>query len=96
LIINVSSVLGRLNLPFFGVYCASKFALEALFEAYRYEPGPYGSASALLANSPAPKDQSRIDGYGELGAIPGAMKANFQQIYDGPNRREAKTSRMRL
>jgi NAD(P)-dependent dehydrogenase (short-subunit alcohol dehydrogenase family) len=97
LIINLSSVLGRLNLPFFGVYCASKFALEALFEAYRYElaafgvdciivePGPYGSASALLANSPAPKDQSLIDAYGELAAIPGAMKANFQQIYDGPN-----------
>ena len=64
LIINLSSVLGRLNLPFFGVYCASKFALEALFEAYSFElaafgvdciivePGPYGSASALLANSP--------------------------------------------
>jgi NAD(P)-dependent dehydrogenase (short-subunit alcohol dehydrogenase family) len=85
------------NLPFFGVYCASKFALEGLFEAYRYElaafgvdciivePGPYGSASALLANSPAPKDQSLIDAYGELAATPGAMKANFQQIYDGPN-----------
>lgn len=97
LIINVSSVLGRLNLPFFGVYCASKFALEALFEAYRYElaafgvdciivePGPYGSASALLAHSPAPKDQSLIDAYCELAATPAAMKANFQQIYDGPN-----------
>jgi NAD(P)-dependent dehydrogenase (short-subunit alcohol dehydrogenase family) len=82
LIINVSSVLGRLNLPFFGVYCASKFALEALFEAYRYElagfgvdcvivePGPYGSE--LLANSPAPKDQSVLDAYGELAAIPGS------------------------
>jgi NAD(P)-dependent dehydrogenase (short-subunit alcohol dehydrogenase family) len=95
LIINVSSVLGRLNLPFLGVYCASKFALEALFEAYRYElagfgvdcvivePGPYGSE--LLANSPAPKDQSVVDAYGELAAMPGAVKANFQQIYDGAN-----------
>ena len=71
LIINLSSVLGRLNLPFFGVYCASKFALEALFEAYRYElaafgvdciivePGPYGSASALLAKSPAPRSRPK-------------------------------------
>lgn len=95
LIINVSSVAGRLILPFFGVYCASKFALEALFEAYRYElaafgvdcvivePGAYDSA--LLANSPAPKDQSLIDAYGELATVPGAMKAHFQQMYDGPN-----------
>jgi NAD(P)-dependent dehydrogenase (short-subunit alcohol dehydrogenase family) len=95
LIINISSVLGRLNFPFLGVYCASKFALEALFEAYRYElagfgvdcvivePGPYGSE--LLANSPAPKDQSILEAYGELADIPGAVKANFQQIYDGAN-----------
>jgi hypothetical protein len=66
-----------------------------LFEAYRYEraafgvdsvivePGPYGTD--LLTNSPAPKDQSLIDAYGELAAIPGAMKANFQEMYDGPN-----------
>ncbi len=33
LIINLSSLAGRLVFPFFGVYCASKFALEALFEA---------------------------------------------------------------
>jgi hypothetical protein len=38
-----------------------------------------------LANSPAPKDQSLIDAYGELAATPAAMKATFQQIYDGPN-----------
>lgn len=97
LIINLSSVLGRLNLPFFGAYCASKFAVEALFEAYRYElaafgvdcvlvePGPFGGASALLTKSPAPKDQSIIDSYGELGGAPEAIKANFQGIYDGPN-----------
>jgi NAD(P)-dependent dehydrogenase (short-subunit alcohol dehydrogenase family) len=95
LIINLSSILGRLVLPFFGVYCASKFALEAMVEAYRYElaafgvdcvlvePGPYGSD--LLANSPAPKDQSFGDAYGELAALPDAVKANFQQMYDGPN-----------
>jgi NAD(P)-dependent dehydrogenase (short-subunit alcohol dehydrogenase family) len=97
LIINLSSVLGRLSLPFFGAYCASKFAVEALFEAYRYElaafgvdcvlvePGPFGGASALLTKSPAPKDQSIIDSYGELGGVPEAIKANFQGIYDGPN-----------
>src|SRR5258708_8817553 len=96
LIINLSSVLGRLNLPFFRVYCASKFALEALFEAYRYElaafgvdciivePGPYGSASALLANSPAPKDQSLIAAYAEPTPPPPPRKPNFPQTYTPP------------
>jgi hypothetical protein len=38
-----------------------------------------------LTNSPAPKDQSITDAYGELAGVPEAIKANFQGIYDGPN-----------
>jgi len=33
----VSSGAGRVVFPSFGIYCASKFALEAITEAYRYE-----------------------------------------------------------
>ena len=95
LLINVSSLAGRLVFPFFGVYCASKFALEALVEAYRYElssfgvdciivePGPFDSG--LLPRSPSPSDAAIISSYGEVSQIPGAMKANFQQMYDGPD-----------
>lgn len=37
LVINTSSLLGRLTVPFYGPYNASKWALEALSETYRYE-----------------------------------------------------------
>ncbi len=41
-IINVSSVAGVVSMPFMGVYCASKFALEALSDALRIELAMYG------------------------------------------------------
>src|SRR5690349_14115492 len=37
LIVNVGSILGRVTFPFFGIYGASKFAVEALTESLRYE-----------------------------------------------------------
>jgi NADP-dependent 3-hydroxy acid dehydrogenase YdfG len=37
LIINLGSILGRVTIPFFGLYGASKYAVEALSESYRYE-----------------------------------------------------------
>jgi NAD(P)-dependent dehydrogenase (short-subunit alcohol dehydrogenase family) len=37
LLIHVSSLLGRMTLPFYGPYNASKWALEALAENYRVE-----------------------------------------------------------
>src|SRR5689334_15705213 len=37
LLLHVSSGGGRLAIPGMGLYCASKFAMEALAETYRYE-----------------------------------------------------------
>ena len=43
LVINVGSILGRVTLPFFGLYGASKYAVEAMSDSYRYELVPVGS-----------------------------------------------------
>ncbi len=41
-IFNVSSQLGRILLPNLGMYCATKFAVEAMFETMAYELAPFG------------------------------------------------------
>src|SRR5438094_2826347 len=46
-LIHVTSLMGRVVFPFFGVYSASKFALEALAEAYRYELSTFGVDSVI-------------------------------------------------
>jgi NAD(P)-dependent dehydrogenase (short-subunit alcohol dehydrogenase family) len=48
LLIQVSSGAGRVVLPSMGLYCASKFALEALTEAYRYELAGVGIDSVSI------------------------------------------------
>lgn len=47
-IINVSSVSGRIAAPFFGPYAASKFAFEALSDAWRVELQPWGIAVVVI------------------------------------------------
>jgi NAD(P)-dependent dehydrogenase (short-subunit alcohol dehydrogenase family) len=42
LLVQVSSQLGRIVLPNIGIYCSTKFALEAMFEAMAYELAPFG------------------------------------------------------
>ncbi|MBN1771934.1 MAG: SDR family oxidoreductase [Deltaproteobacteria bacterium] len=51
-IVNVSSVVGRMVLPFQGVYCATKHAVEALSDALRMELGPFGVRVTLVEPGP--------------------------------------------
>jgi len=74
LLINISSIAGRLAVPFFGVYHASKWAVEGYSLALRtelactgvdvvvVEPGPF--ETELFGQSPRPADaDGRIPGY---------------------------------
>jgi len=47
-IINVSSVGGRITLPYFGVYNSTKYAVESLSDALRYELRPFGIDVSLI------------------------------------------------
>lgn len=47
-IVNVSSIGGRVAIPFIGLYNASKFALEALSDALRVEAKPFGVHVAVI------------------------------------------------
>jgi NAD(P)-dependent dehydrogenase (short-subunit alcohol dehydrogenase family) len=47
-IINMSSLAGRIPLPFQGFYSATKFAIEAYSEALRMEVRPFGIAVTMI------------------------------------------------
>ncbi|MBL4788467.1 MAG: SDR family oxidoreductase [Kordiimonadaceae bacterium] len=91
LIINIGSILGRVTFPFFGLYGASKFAVEALTDSYRLELSQLGVDVALIqpsayptdmyANVTQPEDTARSDAYGETGKIPEAMFGSFMEMF---------------
>jgi NAD(P)-dependent dehydrogenase (short-subunit alcohol dehydrogenase family) len=47
-IINISSISGKLSTPVNGLYSATKFALEALSDALRWELAPFGIQVVLI------------------------------------------------
>jgi NAD(P)-dependent dehydrogenase (short-subunit alcohol dehydrogenase family) len=98
LIINIGSIVGRVTFPFFGIYGASKFAVEALTDSLRYEVSQLGIDVVLIQpsayptriydNVQQPADAERIVAYGAVGEIPGAMFKHFMttfQAADAPN-----------
>ena len=90
LIIYTSSLLGRIALPFYGAYQASKWALEALAENYRVELSgfgiencivePGGYPTAFSDNLLRPSDNSREVGYGDFAKVPEAALHNFENV----------------
>ncbi|MBW8890282.1 MAG: SDR family oxidoreductase [Fibrobacteres bacterium] len=80
LIVNISSTMGRIVLPYASAYTASKYALEGLSESYRYELSatgvevaivePGGFPTDFFASVEAPSALDRLAGYGPLADAP--------------------------
>ena len=97
LIINISSIAGRMGAPFFGVYNASKWAVEGYSLGSRrdlactgvdvvvVEPGPF--TTELFGQSPTPKDEDgRGQSYPEVAhqTLEG-MGGAFQEMFANPD-----------
>jgi NAD(P)-dependent dehydrogenase (short-subunit alcohol dehydrogenase family) len=94
LLLHVSSGAGRVVIPGMGLYCASKFAMEALAEAYRYElasqgidsvliePGAY--ATPIMEKLEWGEDPARKEGYGETATIPGRITRQIASSRSNP------------
>jgi NAD(P)-dependent dehydrogenase (short-subunit alcohol dehydrogenase family) len=84
-LMHISSGAGRVVLPSMGLYCASKFALEALAEAYSYELAAQGVESVIVepgqyetpifGNTVTAADEARADTYGAVKDIPAKINA---------------------
>jgi NAD(P)-dependent dehydrogenase (short-subunit alcohol dehydrogenase family) len=84
-LMHISSGAGRVILPSAGFYCASKFALEALAEAYSYELASQGIESVIVepgayetpvfGNTVTAADQARTATYGALQQMPAKVNA---------------------
>jgi len=85
LLMHISSGAGRVVIPAFSLYTASKFAMEALAETYRYELASQGIESVVVepgayqtpvfSNIVAAADPSRGDTYGIANHIPTKMSS---------------------
>lgn len=90
LIIYTSSLLGRVSLPFYGPYQASKWALEAMAENYRVELStfgvencivePGGYPTSFMENLLKPSDNTRESMYGDFMNFPMQMFTNFENV----------------
>lgn len=94
LLLHVSSGAGRLVIPGMGLYCASKFAMEALAEVYRYELAPLGIdsvvlepgayATPIMGKLEKGEDPARRSGYGEVAEVPARLRARIASSRANP------------
>ncbi|OUR99320.1 hypothetical protein A9Q86_12145 [Flavobacteriales bacterium 33_180_T64] len=92
LIINTSSLAGRLSFPYFGIYNASKFAMEGYSQALRYEVAPFGVEvcivepgpfqTGLLYSGPKEAHDEVLADYGDFKDVPLAVLKNFEGFFN--------------
>jgi NAD(P)-dependent dehydrogenase (short-subunit alcohol dehydrogenase family) len=77
-IVNVSSVAGRVGAPLNGLYAASKFALEALSETVHYETGHFGVRCHII--EPGGVDTPFPDNRRLVGAAAGDEGSPYREL----------------
>jgi NAD(P)-dependent dehydrogenase (short-subunit alcohol dehydrogenase family) len=94
LLLQVSSGAGRIVLPGMGLYCASKHALEALTECYRYElassgidsvslqPGAY--RTEIFGKIGKGDEPTRAEKYGAAAEVPGRIDSLLNKTTADP------------
>lgn len=88
LLIFLSSVVGRMALPFFGPYNAAKFAVEGLAETSRSELSTLGIETCIVEPGAYPtnfidglmqsSDRSRDESYGDMVHAPRNLVGSFE------------------
>ncbi len=88
-VLFVSSLLGRVAMPYYGIYNASKWALEAMAENYRVELSRFGIECCIVEpggfpttfkeNLIKPHDRSRNKSYGTFMRSVNATFEGFQE-----------------
>ena len=92
LILNVGSILGRVTFPFYGLYGASKYAVEAITDSLSYELSQLGIDVVLVqpsayptnmyANAIAPETPSLAEEYGDVANVPEAIGSTIASLFE--------------
>lgn len=91
-VLYTSSLIGRIAMPFYGTYCASKWALEAIAECYRTELSGFGVESCVIEPGAmptaffdgmvTPQDTKREAEYGEFALVPKLSADGLAQMLE--------------
>lgn len=94
LLIHITSAAGRVTVPAMAPYCASKFALEAVADALRFELVPFGIDSILVEPGiyrtsifdrlVSPADVDRLVSYGSAADTADRVRETFLSAIGAP------------
>ena len=94
LLVHIGSTMGRLVLPYAGLYTSTKFALEGYVESLRYglrptgvdvvmvEPGGFGTG--FFSAMQSPEDSVCVQSYGEFSDLPEQAWGGMGSVTEGP------------